>query len=165
MLIREINDTDYKNLSALAIQVWLHTYAKDGVRKEYSDYVLSKFTPDYFRDIHKAGSKTIYVALEYDHLVGFITVDMNSVPSEIEFQGNEIVTLYIQEYFQGKGIGKKLIEKAVQELKSSLWLSTWIHNTNAIEFYKHFGFNISGTTYFHLGDEKHENYILTYSIG
>jgi hypothetical protein len=39
---------DVQNLAALTIQVWLHTYAKDGVHHDISAYVLIEFTPKKF---------------------------------------------------------------------------------------------------------------------
>jgi hypothetical protein len=44
MLIRQGQHRDAVNLSALAIQVWLHTYATEGISSLISHYVLSEFT-------------------------------------------------------------------------------------------------------------------------
>lgn len=40
--------TDAANLAALSIEVWLHTYARDGIRQAFSDYVLREFTAERF---------------------------------------------------------------------------------------------------------------------
>jgi hypothetical protein len=45
-MIRGATTTDASNIAALSIQVWLHTYAKSGLRNALSDYVLAEYTPE-----------------------------------------------------------------------------------------------------------------------
>lgn len=46
--IRSGRPGDARRLAVLATQVWLHTYATDGVTDEISAYVLSEFTVERF---------------------------------------------------------------------------------------------------------------------
>lgn len=158
--IREIKQSDYNNLAALSIQVWLHTYAKDGIRNTMSTFVLSRFAPEYFAEIHESEKQRLFVATVKDHLVGFVTIDLDSSCCEQLDYGYEVVTLYIQEYFQGKGIGTALLKYVTTLFGSKQWLTTWIHNAQAIEFYQHQSFKTVGHTYFDLDGEKHKNLIL-----
>ncbi|MCP4024088.1 MAG: GNAT family N-acetyltransferase [Desulfobacteraceae bacterium] len=159
-MIREINKTDFKNLAALSIQVWLHTYATDGIRTRISDYVLDRFTPDYFKKIYHSKNQKLIVYEKDNHLLGFITIDLTPQCPADACSGYEIVTFYVQEHFQGKGIGSKLLKSAMEKYGARLWLTTWIHNTPAIKFYEKAGFQNIGTTYFDLEGEKHKNVIL-----
>ncbi len=54
----------------------------------------------------------------------------------------EIDAMYVVPEFQGKGLGKKLLEKAFEWLGSDLDVKLVVvkYNTNAIEFYKKMGF-------------------------
>ena len=160
VIIRHASDQDFKNLTALAIQVWLHTYARKGIRNKISGYVLSRFTPDYFKGLHESPCQKILVAGKENHLVGFITIDLNARCSGTHVSGYEVVTLYVQEFFQGRGIGTKLLKAAIKEYGSNLWLTTWIKNEPGIRFYKKSGFHEAGITFFDLEGEKHENFIL-----
>ena len=160
LIIRHSTDQDFENLTALAIQVWLHTYARDGIRDKISGYVLSRFTPDYFKGIHGSVSQKILVAEENSHLVGFITLDLEARCSQLNVPGYEIVTLYVQEFFQGKGIGTSLVAAAIKEYGKNLWLTTWVKNELGIRFYKKSGFHEAGIAFFDLEGEKHENFIL-----
>jgi diamine N-acetyltransferase len=160
MIIREIKKNDFQNLTALAIQVWMHTYATDGVRDKISKYVLNQFTPEYFEGIYKSKNQDLFLAIVDDHLVGFITIDLDSRCNIDDFQGYEVVTLYVQEYFQGKGVGTQLLDTVIEKHGSKLWLSTWVHNNNAIIFYENFGFKKTGSLQFDLEGEKHENVVL-----
>ncbi len=42
--IREVKPADLKNLAVLKQQVWISTYATEGIIEEYSSYVLSEFS-------------------------------------------------------------------------------------------------------------------------
>ncbi len=50
-MIRKATESDYINLTALSLEVWLQTYSIDGIRTENSKYVLSSFTEEHFKEI------------------------------------------------------------------------------------------------------------------
>jgi len=160
-MIRIANKNDCQNLAALSIQVWLHTYATDGIRKEISNYVLSTFTEQSFVDLIEAPNSEIYVYIKKENLLGFIVVNLESFFKQ-ESNGYEICTFYVQEHFHGQGIGKNLLNEIKKNHGEIFWLSTWVHNTEAINFYKKYGFKDIGSVYFELGDELHENRVLSY---
>lgn len=43
-MIRVARKQDAINLAVLSMQVWLETYAQEGIRSEYSHHVLNTFT-------------------------------------------------------------------------------------------------------------------------
>ncbi|WP_136808172.1 GNAT family N-acetyltransferase [Desulfosediminicola flagellatus] len=161
MQIREIEHTDYENLSALAIQVWLNTYAKTGIRDKISHYVLREFSPQQFMKFHKSHDYALYLAFQAHHLVGFITINLVSKFENSERYGNEIKTLYVHHLFQKQGIGKLLVNAAQKACGDTLWLTTWVHNESAISFYKHIGFEHVGLADFNLSGESHTNYVFS----
>ncbi len=161
MIIREIEKKDVKNLVALSIQVWLHTYANEGIRSEISNFVLDTFTQDNFESTLDSTNEKIFIAVVDEHLVGYIRINLQAQSSATT--GYEIVTLYIQEHFQNKGMGKALLEFVWEVYGSNCWLTTWIHNTPAILFYEHLDFKKVGYTDFDLDGEKHRNHILAKS--
>lgn len=161
-MIRVAKKSDCQNLAALSIQVWLHTYAIEGIRKEISDYVLNTFTEQYFVDRLKRSNYKVYVCVENNNLLGCIAVNLKSFYKK-EANGFEICTLYVQEHFQGQGIGKGLLNEIKNNHGNLFWLSTWVHNTDAIRFYLKYGFKDIGSIDFELGDELHENRVLSYT--
>ncbi len=159
MNIRKAEKSDCLNLVALSIEVWLHTYAKDGIRLSISKFVLSTFTEEYFFDLLEKKGYHTYVAIEKEHLVGYITINLDS-HFETEENGYEIDTLYVQEHFHKRGFGKELLKYTEELFGGIYWLSTWEYNSGALEFYKYIGFANIGKTYFDLDGEKHLNYVL-----
>lgn len=62
----------------------------------------------------------------------------------MEISGDEICKIYVDPFFQNRGIGHKLIEYAVRELNvDNLWALE--KNERAIAFYQRHGFHLTGT--------------------
>ena len=74
MLIRQGQRRDAENLSALAMQVWLHTYATEGISSVISRYVLSELNPKKFEALLSKESSAVLVAEKGENLVGYATV-------------------------------------------------------------------------------------------
>ena len=50
-MIRKAVKEDCINLAVLSLEVWLDTYAIEGIRTEYSSYVITNFTEVSFLNI------------------------------------------------------------------------------------------------------------------
>jgi len=158
-MIREATQRDIINLRVLCTQVWLHSYAKEGIRDEISHFILDTFTDDFFEQRLNKAKYKIFVYEKEDHLIGCIIVNLKST-FESKINGYEVSTLYVQEHFQGQGLGKEMLVHISKEFGETFWLSTWVYNTQAINFYKHLGFEDIGEIKFLLGSELHENRVL-----
>lgn len=160
-MIRNATEKDSLNLAALSIQVWLHSYATDGLRQEISKYVMSTFTEQYFAELLNNPNYRILAFIENNHLVGYIMANLQSVWEEA-LNGYEIEKLYVQQHFQGKGIGRALLSEMSIRCGGTYWLSTWVHNEKAIGFYKHLGFLDIGCKNFQIEGASHKNRILAF---
>ncbi len=69
--------------------------------------------------------------------------DDEFVKGLIHIENQQIVELYVDSFFENNGIGKKLIEFAIQEKGCN---SVWVleKNSNAIRFYERHGFKTTG---------------------
>ncbi len=164
-MIRKARVTDCKNLAALSIQVWLNTYARDGLNDVVTDYVLNTFTQQYFKEKLSQPSYQLYVYVENDHLLGFVAVDLCSFcKGDVggKNSGYEVETLYVQNRQQGKGVGRALLEYISAQHDDCYWLTTWVGNVEGLGFYRHIGFEDIGVSYFELDGQQHENRVLMY---
>ena len=152
----------------LATQVWLHTYATDGVTDEISAYVLSEFTVERFLASLGEPATSLLVADHDGCLVGLAVVRFGAPCPSGARSTVELQTLYVQEHFIGQGIGRSLLQAAETEARersaSSLWLTVNARNSRAIAFYADQGYAKIGTTHFVLGDARHENHVLLGSV-
>ena len=73
----------------------------------------------------------------------------------IRIAGKEVVELYVEHFFQGQGIGAKLIEFAKKEQDAKiLWVLE--KNTDAIRFYETHGFHLTENRIFDEGTPEYK---------
>ena len=164
-IIRKADLSDVLNLTVLKQQVWISTYAFNGIRDELSQYVLGNFTPDKIKSTIDNPNNIVLVAEKDDHIVGCAEIDLSSQCPEENYNGSpEISVLYVLERFQGIGIGKKLLNKCIDVLAllgyKSTWLTVYDQNFQAIKFYERNGFENIGCTHFKMGGNKIPNEIM-----
>lgn len=169
MEIREATPSDLFNLAVLKQQVWISTYASDGLMDVYSKYVLSEYSAQAVQQSIADPSKLTLLALQKDCLLGCVVIQLTPMSPTNGFKpGIEISTLYILEKFQKQGIGTKLMDASIDQIKrlnhNMIWLTVYHQNQNAIDFYRRQNFKQIGETDFLLGEEKHKNYILIKNI-
>jgi ribosomal protein S18 acetylase RimI-like enzyme len=142
----------------------LHTYAADGITHDIAQYVLSELTIERFSATLGEPHTTLLVAEHGECLVGFAALRFGALCPSVAGPTIELETLYVQEHFIGHGIGKSLLQAAEVCVRDRstfpLWLTVNAKNARAIAFYARQGYSKVGTTYFVLGEGRHENHVL-----
>jgi diamine N-acetyltransferase len=155
---------DALSLTALSIQVFLSTYASEGLRNSLAEEAFSLFTPEKFLDRLNDPQGRVRIAEMNDHVIGYATMNFASACPTHDCQ-SELQTLYIQDRFAGKGIGTMLLHDAVAQAMSAsgsrtIWLTVYCENARAIRFYEHHGFKRSGINWYEFGNERYENLVM-----
>ena len=153
-------------LSVLAMQVFLDTYATDGIRPAIAREALSAYAPAVYQGLLQSSATTILVAETRGHLCGLAQVTLGTshpllpvctAPAELD-------RLYVQEPFTGRGLGRALLHAAEHNAAARgaglLWLTPWVHNHRALHFYARERYIDIGSTWFELDDGRHENRLL-----
>jgi ribosomal protein S18 acetylase RimI-like enzyme len=152
-------------LAALGSQVWLHTYAKSGIRPTIARYIHEHLSPDAFRHQLERSDAFTLVAEVDGHLVGYAISEHGKACLARSPAFTHLDKLYVQEYFVGTGIGRALLTEVRAEASrrtgsSALWLTVNSQNAQARAFYTRQGFTDIGGTNFDLYGERHENRVL-----
>lgn len=174
--IRAAEPADAIRLTALGIHVWLHTYAKNGISDPIARYILEEFTVTKMSALIVDNKQRVLVAENNDNLLGYATLNMDHLMDQpmadlsdkpADQRRAKLETLYVQEYFTAKGIGRALLQSALQEIEGkfdTLWLMANAQNRRAIDFYLAMGFIEEGITYFDLEGSQHKNLVLVYTL-
>jgi diamine N-acetyltransferase len=140
------------------------THATDGISREIAEYVLRELTPEKYSALLNDPACHVVVAEQHENLVGLAVVKFGVQCPAGKSSAAELQTLYVQEHFVSRGIGKLLLQaaesKVHQHMNTALWLSVNAKNVEAIAFYAHQGYAKVGTTFFVLGEGRHENHVL-----
>jgi diamine N-acetyltransferase len=149
-------------LGVLSTQVFLDTYATQGVRAAHAREVLAKHSVAAYDTLLADARITILVAECAGHLVGFSQVENGSGHAMVpEAAASELQRLYVQEPFTGRGVGRDLLRHAEKAAvvcgADTVWLTAWTGNARALQFYPRRGYGELGTTVYTIDGEDHPN--------
>lgn len=165
--LRPARASDANTLAVLAAQVWLDTYATDGVSSMLADYVLQEINPAKFASRLAEPAMVVLVAEHAENLVGFAALRIGVPCPAGGLATVELETLYVQSHFLAQGVGSTLLRQAqllvqaqADSAGSGLWLTVNSKNQRAIAFYNARGYQMLGTQMFMLGGVEHENLVM-----
>ena len=135
IIIRLKTDNDkFKDIAKVYAESWQYAY-KDILPDRY----LKKLTDYKWTKNIKNKAFTHIVAIDGGKIIG---------TSAVRLDNGEVVAIYLLPHYIGKGIGLKLMQKAVHLLKENgcSKITLWIfeNNTRAKFFYEKFNFKFSG---------------------
>ncbi len=149
-------------LGVLSTQVFLDTYATQGIRTAVAREVLSQHSVQNYAARLADANVTILVAECAGHLVGFSQV-RDGLGHALVAQGaaSELRRLYVQERFTGRGVGRDLLRQAEKAAAARgadlLWLTAWEGNPRALQFYPRCGYEDLGGTLYTIEGEDFPN--------
>ena len=148
LIVREAITNDYINISSLVLEVHnLHV-------KNRSDVFLEAdhpFLKEQFEDLLNSNDTKLFVVEKIDNkdLVAYCIVKImatSCLPILVQRRYAYIDNFCVKDSYKGNGIGKLLfqhiIDYAKSEGASSLQLSVWEFNQDAINFYKVVGMSM-----------------------
>lgn len=155
---------DLLKLSVLFKQVYIHTYAAEGVSDEFANFITRQFSEERLREAIVANPDTLWVAVYKENLVGVAETTFNKKCPLGDLVAPEINKLYILEHFCGKGVGKGLLQEVEQMLKAkgekTIWLWVYLPNTRAINFYERQNYKWIGNAFFQMEKNRYENKVM-----
>lgn len=129
---------------------------------------MSEFTPSNIEKRLSDPRHFFLVSENEEGIDGFIQVSSDSPAPVSGCSRTEISTFYVQPRHHGKGIGKGLLNVALQHCRAqsveSVWLATNAENDPAIAFYLAQGFLHIGETHFRIGEEAYLNNVYSYNL-
>jgi ribosomal protein S18 acetylase RimI-like enzyme len=169
VVLRPAQAADALCLSVLAMQVFLDTYATQGIRPAIAREVLSSYAEAVFDAAIASPSVRLCVAERAGHLLGFAQVTLGATHEQVPGGPQaELLRLYVQEPFTGRRLGTRLLAEAERQAAAArarvLWLAPWVHNHRALAFYARRGYADHGLTTFRFEGESHDNRVMARSL-
>ncbi|HET7615708.1 MAG TPA: GNAT family N-acetyltransferase, partial [Bacillales bacterium] len=129
------------------------------------EYLERSLSVEKIREEIENPDSQFYFLFYENELAGYIKVNEHCAQTELrDDESLELERIYVKESLQGKGLGKFLIQKAVEiaseKDKLYLWLGVWEKNEKAISFYKKHGFEPFGQHDFYLGNERQRDLLM-----
>lgn len=171
--LREATPADVPVLAVLGAQVFIATYATDGIRPMLAREVQQAFDPAAVAALLARPRAGLIVAERAGHLLGFVQFAAGVPQAQVAAAGGaepgEIERLYVLPRFQRQGLGVALLAAAAHALRGqgcrTLWLTAWVGNTHALAWYRAQGWRDIGATPYRFEDEEFENRVLVRDAG
>jgi diamine N-acetyltransferase len=167
--IKKCNLKDLHQLQEISYETFNETFKDQNSPENMIAYLERAFNLNQLeKELSNISSEFFFVYFD-NEVAGYLKI--NSYDAQSEEMGEEaleIERIYIKTKFQKHGLGKYLLNKAMEiamELhKKEIWLGVWEKNENAIAFYKKMGFVQTGVHSFHMGDEEQMDFIMTKTL-
>ncbi|MFV2046099.1 GNAT family N-acetyltransferase [Metabacillus sp. YM-086] len=167
--IKKCTLEDLRTLKEICYETFNETFKHQNTPENMNAYLEKAFN---FKQLEKElatiSSHFFFIYFNHD-VAGYLKINTNDAQSEeMGDHSLEIERIYIKSKFQKHGLGKYLLNQALEiavELnKQNIWLGVWEKNENAIGFYKKMGFVITGSHSFYMGDEEQMDLIMTKTL-
>lgn len=162
MAIRRGKTSDALCIAALGTQVFLDTYATDGIRRSLAREAIETLSPEVIAGLLGQHGMTFFVAETQGHLIGFAQLAAHAGHELVPCAAPaELQRLYVQEGFTGRGVGKALLRRSESAASAdgadAMWLTAWSGNVRALRFYASQGYSELASMPFAIDDEQYEN--------
>ena len=168
-VLRDATAEDALVLGVLATQVFLDTYATRGIRPLLAREVREHFSTEAVAALLAQPGTRFLLAEREGHLVGFVQLAFGlSQPLVRAEPAVELQRLYVQQRFKGQGVGKALVAAAAARAAAwgaqALWLTAWVGNQHALDWYRRQGWCELGSTDYVFEDERFENRVFLMAL-
>jgi diamine N-acetyltransferase len=167
--IRKCTLEDLHTLQEISYDTFHQTFKHQNTPENMSAYLEKAFNLNQLeKELSNSSSHFFFVYVNHE-VAGYLKLNTDDAQSEeMGDESLEIERIYIHHSYQKHGLGKHLLQKAIEvaleQHKSKIWLGVWEKNENAIGFYQKMGFVQTGTHSFYMGDEQQTDYIMTKTI-
>ena len=140
-------------LSVFAAKTFYDAWKEFNTEEDMQHFICNHFTQEIILREIADKDQPFFLAFDDEILYGYLKLKKgNPANDSIAGQNFEIEKLYVENSFQNKQTGSRLLKRAEEECAgkkaNNIWLSVWKPNTRAIKFYERNGFSIFGEQVF-----------------
>lgn len=164
--IVNISQRDILELKKISEETFVEAFADQNTAENIKAYTNKAFNVDSLTaELDNSHSLFFFIKDEAEEVLGYLKLNEFDAQTDLKEQdGLEVERIYVYAKHHGKGIGKQLMEFAMQyaasKNKKYIWLGVWEHNEKAIGFYTKLGFERFDEHAFYLGDERQIDWLM-----
>ena len=167
--ITPVNSDELELLRKISIQTFTETFAGHNTESNMQVYLTENLSSEKLNKEFNTPGSEFYFIKDDNEAIGYLKLNFGNAQTEPEYQsGVEIERIYVLKEFYGKGIGKFLLDKAIDITKKKqypyIWLGVWENNLRAITFYKKHGFVAFDKHDFKLGDDVQTDILMKLNL-
>lgn len=161
--------TDVEQLIKISKTTFVNAFEKDNDPEDFKVYINIAFEKEnILRQLKNSGS-SFYFVFKDEQLVGYFKLNEHDAQTDIRSEeGIELERIYVLKEFQGKHIGKLMLQKVIglasQKGKEYIWLGVWENNLDAIRFYQKYNFKKFATHPYFIGKDEQTDWLLRFDL-
>lgn len=152
-------------LKEISIETFTDTFGAQNTPEDLAEYLATAYADEKLTEEINTPDSHFYLLFKDDELAGYLKLNTEAAQTEsVAENALEVERIYIRSSFKRQGLGRKLIELAIEiaekDKRDNIWLGVWEHNENAIKFYEKMGFEVVGQHDFVLGDDVQTDLVM-----
>jgi ribosomal protein S18 acetylase RimI-like enzyme len=159
---------DAETLSVLATEVWLNTYAKEGISPAFAKHLLEHYSPAAFTQAFNTEKVELLLCCREQFILGYVKLVTNQALIDLTYGTAEIATLYVRGHHRRSGIGALLLQKAIgvaaKAGPETVFVTVHHANRSAIAFYEAQQFRKVGDWVFQFEGIEVPNWVMALDI-
>lgn len=162
---RQCTIEDLEVLQAFSRDCYYDTFAALNTPENMQAYLDEAFATEKLRAELLDPACTFVFLYQDDKLAGYLKVNEAAGQTDVHDETSlEIERIYVSRDFQGAGLGRALMERAIatarERGKTYVWLGVREKNERAIRFYERNGFRKFATHVFVMGDDAQTDWLM-----
>ncbi|MDI2586212.1 GNAT family N-acetyltransferase [Psychrobacillus sp. NEAU-3TGS] len=166
MTIKKSTLEDSIYLQSISVETFTETFKDQNSPEDLNAYLEKAYNVTRLEKELVNPASQFYFIYYNQEVAGYLKTNIDDAQSEAMGDDSlEVERIYVKRKFQKHGLGKHLMNKAVEiakvQKKERIWLGVWEENENAIAFYQKKGFVQTGAHSFYMGDDEQVDLIMT----
>jgi len=147
MIMREVDAGDIPALAELARRTFSDAFGHSLSPSNLAAHLQNNLSDAYFRT---AAAVDVFLVAGIDaRLIAYVQFGAVEIPASERAPGDqELRRLYVESAFQGRGIGRQLLDAALDHPRlkaaANVFLDVWDENDGARRLYERYGFAVVG---------------------
>ena len=168
-MIKKCTLEDLFELQSISIETYTQTFKEHNTPENLAAYLEQAYSLDKLERELSISSSYFFFIYSGQQIAGYLKLNTDDTQTEpMGRDALEVERIYVRKAFQKLGIGKQLLNKAIemaeQQNKKTVWLGVWENNDNALAFYHKKGFVQTGSHSFYMGDDEQIDLIMVKTL-
>ncbi|CEG21252.1 Protease synthase and sporulation negative regulatory protein PAI 1 [Planococcus massiliensis] len=168
-IIQKCTVEDLQELQKISIETFTDTFQEQNSPEHLQAYLEKAYYLEKLEEELANPLSHFFFIYSGQELAGYLKINTGSAQTEeMDEDTLEIERIYVRTKFHKHGLGRQLMQKAIdfalQSGKQKIWLGVWEENENAIGFYQKKGFVQIGTHSFFMGDDEQVDLIMAKNL-
>lgn len=168
-MIQKCALNDLQELQKISVETFTETFQEHNTPEHLQTYLEKAYHLDQLKqELANPQSQFFFIYIGQE-AAGYLKINTGQAQTEkMDEDALEIERIYVRKKFHKHGLGKQLLQKAIDLAlaleKKNIWLGVWEENENAIGFYKKKGFIQTGAHSFFMGNDEQVDLIMTKNL-